>query len=153
MKRIFHDLGVISALALMAPETGTSTQEAPRILPDKTQAGGDTPSEAKAPAGDAESKNAEAGETKSKAKTAGKAAKAAPKAPPAPPKRESKIANEQVKVVAMLKKSSMTVQAMASRLEVTERVIRQCIDRARAHGEKINRVARNTFGYEKPRRT
>lgn len=83
-------------------------------------------------------------------------AKTAAKKVEAPPKRrESKIAPIQAKLVALLQKGTMTVQALAAKLDCTELQVRQAIDRARA-GQgpeaKINRVARNTFGYTTPKR-
>lgn len=66
----------------------------------------------------------------------------------APKKRASRIAPLMDKVVASLKQSAKTVAVLAEKLAGgNERDIRLAIDRARARGEKIERLSKNTFGY------
>lgn len=152
MNTYIRSMPALAAVVLHSMEGEGSPAEAPKT---------DTPAEAPKADAQREAPKAQTGTdaTKPAAKSAtspakGKTSTPATKkaAPAAPTKRESKIAPVQAQVVSMLKKGSLTVQAMSAKLEKSEKEIRQAIDRARAHGEKINRVARNTFGYEKPRR-
>lgn len=65
----------------------------------------------------------------------------------APIKRTSRIAPLAGKVVATLKEGKKSVPEMAKMFEVAERDIRLAIDKARAQGEKIERLAPKVFGY------
>ena len=65
----------------------------------------------------------------------------------APIKRTSRIAPLAGKVVAALKEGKKSVPEMAKMFDVAERDIRLAIDKARAQGEKIERLAPKVFGY------
>lgn len=65
----------------------------------------------------------------------------------APIKRTSRIAPLAGKVVATLREGKKSVPEMAKMFEVAERDIRLAIDKARAQGEKIERLAPKVFGY------
>ncbi len=178
MNRLLHTGASLAALMIcMSPEgTGSASDpakpsETPKpVIPDpKTEAPrvaqtqAPTAPAAKTTTAPATGKTAPAaGKTapvngKSAAgKTAPVKGKADAKKAEQPKRRESKIAPIQEKLVALLKKGSMTVQALAAKLDCTELQVRQAIDRARAGQgpeKNINRIARNTFGYEKPKRS
>lgn len=65
----------------------------------------------------------------------------------APIKRTSRIAPLAGKVVAALREGKKSVPEMAKMFGVVERDIRLAIDKARAQGEKIERLAPKVFGY------
>lgn len=65
----------------------------------------------------------------------------------APIKRTSRIAPLAGRVVATLKEGKKSVPEMAKMFDVAERDIRLAIDKARAQGEKIERLAPKVFGY------
>lgn len=70
------------------------------------------------------------------------------KAPAVKAKRSSRIAGLQEQVVTHLKKGPALVAEMSTKFKVSERDIRLAIDRARSKGEKIDRIKKNTFGYQ-----
>ena len=119
----------------------------------------ETPKPATSPAAEApKTATAPAGKPAAAKTTAAPAKKAATvKKVEVPKKRESKIAPIQAKLIPLIEKGPMTVQALAAKLDCTERQVRQAIDRARGDStldrKKANivRVARNTFGYSKPK--